>query len=243
MPSSSAKRMKKFIEQLKLNGLYDDYKEKRNEASKRHRQKTKEKTEILPIRMCLKTLDEARQKTRERVQKCRLNKNVVKKVAKKKRNVLEETRNRVRKCRENKKANAFKNQLKNLAYNTDASLRKAVSRVRAALPKNEEKSKAVLMKLSQQYMPSEISTNKKKVVSRPNSGLCPKIKEAVISFYDQVDISSQAPGRKDFVTVLDEDGKKTQVQTKYLMYPIREVYAKFCKEYCLKHFFSEKPKV
>lgn len=54
----------------------------------------------------------------------------------------------------------------------------------------------------------------KKPVSRPNTGLCTSVKEAVVEFYDRVDISSQAPGRKDFVTILDEDGNKTKHQTR-----------------------------
>lgn len=162
MPSSSAIRMKKFIEQLKLKGLYDDYKKKRNEAVKRHREKNKVKTESLQRHLYLKKLDECREKTKQRVRKHRLHKKISQNdttvkhsVSKKKR--IEATRNRVRKSRESKKIKiAVERASSNGTYNTDAALRKATSRVRTTLPKNEEKRKIVLMKLNQQYLPSVI---------------------------------------------------------------------------------------
>lgn len=253
MPSSSANRMKKFIEQLKLKGLYDDYKKKRNEAAQRHREKTKETTESLSKRLYLKKLSECREKTKQRVRKHRLNKKIsqnddnVKQSASKKKRV-EATRERVRKSRENKKIKiAMARSSSNGTYNTDAALRKATSRTRTTLPKNEKKRETVLMKLNQQYLPSLVSSMEKKKITRSNASLSTSVKESVIEFYDRVDISSQAPGRKDFVSVLDEDGNKVKHQTKYLMYPIREVYAKFCKEYGsvpLKRskFFELRPK-
>jgi hypothetical protein len=52
-------------------------------------------------------------------------------------------------------------------------------------------------------------------------------KDLVINFYERDDISRQAPGRKDVVTIRSENGEKTKVQARHLTTTINEVYAMF----------------
>lgn len=52
-------------------------------------------------------------------------------------------------------------------------------------------------------------------------------KDLVRNFYEQDDISHQAPGRKDVVTIRSENGGKTKVQARHLTTTINEVYAMF----------------
>ena len=53
----------------------------------------------------------------------------------------------------------------------------------------------------------------------------------MMKFYQQDDISRQAPGRKDVINVRDKDGQKVKCQTRHLTSLIMETYALFCKEY------------
>ena len=52
-------------------------------------------------------------------------------------------------------------------------------------------------------------------------------KDLVRNFYERDDISRQAPGRKDVVTIRSENGEKTKVQARHLTTTINEVYAMF----------------
>jgi hypothetical protein len=45
----------------------------------------------------------------------------------------------------------------------------------------------------------------------------------VINFYEQDDISRQAPGRKDVVTIRSENGEKTKMQARHLTTTINKV--------------------
>ncbi|KAJ4436013.1 hypothetical protein ANN_18637 [Periplaneta americana] len=61
------------------------------------------------------------------------------------------------------------------------------------------------------------------------SALSPTVVKAVSEFYLRDDISRQAPGRKDAVSVNSEEGK-IKLQIRHLMFPVREAHAIFCNE-------------
>lgn len=149
-----------------------------------------------------------------------------------KRRSVERMNDRVRNYQKKKNAKfAEKAAPSNSAYSSNVSLRKAMSRARVGLPRNEEKRATIVNLLNEQYVPASTSTITEHVSKTLSQGLCPKTKESATAFYERIDISSQAPGRKDFVTVRNDDGTKSKIQTKYLLYPISEVYAKFCHEF------------
>ena len=50
------------------------------------------------------------------------------------------------------------------------------------------------------------------------------------AFYQRDDISHQAPGRKDIVTVRNKDGSKVKVQSRHLTSSVLEVFALFKEE-------------
>ena len=52
----------------------------------------------------------------------------------------------------------------------------------------------------------------------------------VKAFYQRDDISRQAPGRKDIVTVRNKDGSKVEVQSRHLTSSVLEVFALFKEE-------------
>lgn len=53
----------------------------------------------------------------------------------------------------------------------------------------------------------------------------------VLQFYSDSEISKLLPGRKDFVTVRDELGKKTQVQKRLLLFKLKTVHGKFLENH------------
>lgn len=178
----------------------------------------------------MKKYEEFLEKTNQRVQKHRQNRKSLqnaktnKNVTRQLKKVRQQTRNRVRKHRQNRKFLETTDQ--SPAYPNKSSLRKAVSRTQQTLPKSLDKRKEVVKDIYEKYF----DVPKVTIPVKRSSGLDDNIKNAVISCYERPDISQQAPGRKDNVTIKEESGKKTKVQKKYLMFPIDEVYDKFCKE-------------
>lgn len=140
---------------------------------------------------------------------------------------MDSLRDRVRKFRKNLQ---ISNASDEKSYNSYEAERKALSRARKGLPKNEKR-RTIVEKLKQQYSPLSNSALKKKAIARPTKQLCPNVRNAVVEFFNRIDISSQAPGRKGFVTISDDDGNKTKVQTKYPLYPIHRIYEKCCEEF------------
>lgn len=109
------------------------------------------------------------------------------------------------------------------AYGSNLSLYKAVSRAKLALPKSPRKKKAVVRKLAKSF---GIAEDKNKVI-RGTPALINEAKERVIEFYQRDDISCMTPGRKDFINVTNDDGTKSKVQRRYLLYSIRECFELF----------------
>ena len=79
---------------------------------------------------------------------------------------------------------------------------------------------------AQHTTPSSPNTTPK---PSPHNKLSDETIRTVIKFYERDDISRQAPGRKDVVTVRDSDGTKRKMQARHLTSPINEVYGMFIK--------------
>lgn len=202
MALTAAEKMKKRREKLKSEGKYEEYKLKHRLEMKKHREKKKcELAQLSAAKRNAAKLEE-RRKTKLRVAKHRKMK---------------------------EKRQTSQNSDSPVVYKTAGSLAKAVSRVKRSLPKSPRKKKCVIRKLySSVNGATELETSFERSKSS-SLALDPITVDKVKSFYERDDISRQAPGIKDVVTV-KEDGVKEKVQVRHLFSSIRETHALFCSE-------------
>lgn len=74
------------------------------------------------------------------------------------------------------------------------------------------------------------------------------MKQRILDYYVNDENTYTCPGKKDFVSKIDESGKKIFVQKKLLLYTVRDLYLKFLEEYTgnekppsCSYFMSLKP--
>lgn len=139
------------------------------------------------------------------------------------------TRERVRKCRQRQKEKKAKNSSQDQdvsqAYQTPQALGKALGKVSSrVLPQSPRKRKAVVFKLAHAS-----GFLRKKECTRSNRGLPKETVNLVKVFFQLDSISRQALGRKDFVTVR-ENNTKHHIQKRHLLWSLRECYSIFMKE-------------
>ncbi|XP_063381046.1 uncharacterized protein LOC134667550 [Cydia fagiglandana] len=108
---------------------------------------------------------------------------------------------------------------------TPQSLGKAVARARKVLPTCPMKKRLVLEKLLAEC-PKENAE-----LSRGAYGLDGKIINDIHTFYQREDISRQAPGLKDYITVGNERGEKEKIQIRHLYSSVSETYGLFVEEF------------
>lgn len=114
------------------------------------------------------------------------------------------------------------------AYATAASLSRAVSKAKNALPKRPRKKCAVIKRLSNQFKP--LCENNVKVISSHNA-LSKELKDNVSKFYCRDDISRQAPGKKNVIKMTNNETNSTiKVQKHHLYTTVNEVHQVFKKE-------------
>ena len=140
-----------------------------------------------------------------------------------------ETRARVSKHRASKKArNGVPASPHTPPFKSAQSLGRAVSRARRALspalPSTPKRKHAVWQKLINKYGDTTSSAENTPIRS---IAIAKETKDLVRNFYERDDISRQAPGRKDVVTIRSENGGKTKLQARHLTTTINEVYAMF----------------
>ena len=138
-------------------------------------------------------------------------------------------RERVRKCRQRQKEKKAKNSSQDQdvsqAYQTPQALGKALGKVSSrVLPQSPRKRKAVVFKLAHAS-----GFLRKKKCTRGNRGLPKETVNLVKVFFQLDSISRQALGRKDFVTVR-ENNTKHHIQKRHLLWSLRECYSIFMKE-------------
>ena len=142
-------------------------------------------------------------------------------------------RERVRQCRQKNKESlkVISNLLDDVstAYQTPQALGKAVGKVRKHLPSSLRKRKAVVCRFAGMGSPlkfKKIQINK----AEGNESIPDKTKKLVKEFYQLDSVSCQAPGRKDFVSVIVKDEGKKHIQKRHLFCSLKETYAMFVKD-------------
>ena len=128
-------------------------------------------------------------------------------------------RKRVSKFRSKKKSNQQAEGDQSSVYKSRRSLEKAVSRAAKSLPFSPRKKKVVVKHLAEKEGLIKSSAKPRNVTSEETVKI-------VEEFYCRDDISRQAPGRKDYVTVWSKEGK-VKLQKRHMYYTIKETYSFF----------------
>lgn len=116
------------------------------------------------------------------------------------------------------------------SYKKKNTLRKAVSKVKKALPFSPKKKRAVI----RQLLTDDFGTNDDLFVSKTTiirKKFCEETKDKVIQWYESDEVSWQAPGKRDYIKVFDKElKKKIQKQKRFLMMTIDEARALFLEK-------------
>ena len=117
-------------------------------------------------------------------------------------------------------------------YTTVQSLGKAAARARKLLPQCPEKRKVVLKKLLLEVEETNEASCSLNFIKKEHRGsLKSEVVTAIKEFYFREDISRQAPGLKDFITVRKIGKPKEKMQIRHLCTSISETHALFVREY------------
>ncbi|CAF2625344.1 unnamed protein product [Rotaria sp. Silwood2] len=108
-------------------------------------------------------------------------------------------------------------------YKSRQSLGKAIKRAQKSLPKEPNKRITVVRHIAQTLDIIPRTTNQQE---RQQRQLPIELKQAVINFYNRDDISHQMPGKRDHITIKDENGSTT-LQKRILLNSIRGTYELF----------------
>ncbi|CAB4004221.1 Hypothetical predicted protein [Paramuricea clavata] len=191
---------KKRREKLKKEGRYEEYKAKHANTVKKYREKQTLRLESL-------TVEEKDQL------------------------VLERREDRIRKQKSRAKTRTVLSPLGSAqssgkAYCRTSSLNRAVNVVKKSLPARSRKHRNVLWKLADEFGKDEDVATK---ANKHLLSLAAEAIEAVKNFYTSDKISRMAPGKRDVVTIKDQDGKK-KLQNRHLYMSIKETYRVFKDE-------------
>lgn len=104
-------------------------------------------------------------------------------------------------------------------FGSNQALGKAVARSLKNFPNSPSKRKAVVKKLAENYGLIEPVTKPKNILNQDTVN-------AINIFYNRDDISQQAPGKRDYVTIWNQNGKE-RVQKRHLLYTLNEVHTMF----------------
>ncbi|XP_030827949.1 uncharacterized protein LOC115928135 [Strongylocentrotus purpuratus] len=220
MPKFTKKeKQRHYIEKMKRMGKYEEYLKKKAAAMKRCREKQKLRERTLP-KYARKQLErETKEATKKRVAKHR-------------------------KLKKERKAEA-EAEASHGPFKSAMALAKATARAHRimdrVLPDTPKRRIVVSRKLYEKEakqgheLPSASAEKRK---TGP-----PKVSEDTVKviedFYERDDVSRQAPGRKDVVTIWNADGKK-KMQARHLTASIKETYAFFCEIYPEVHVGKSK---
>ena len=85
------------------------------------------------------------------------------------------------------------------AFKSNSALGKATTRVATVLPKSPRKKRTIVPKLFQSYVSPSALPSASGAGTKPShtSTLSEEVVTKVVNFYNQDDVSIQAPGRKD----------------------------------------------
>lgn len=159
----------------------------------------------------------------------------------------ERIRLRVQKCRRKKTVDEVDNRTPEKllgSYASKSTLRKAVFKAKKNLPLSPRKKKAVIRQLIKETFdkPNDIFAVKKQSKPKVSQEDVEKIK----MFYESDEVSWQAPGKRDYISIKNESGKKIKKQRRYLIMGIDEVQRLFMQKYGIKvgrsRFYELRPK-
>ncbi|CAF5166744.1 unnamed protein product [Rotaria magnacalcarata] len=127
---------------------------------------------------------------------------------------------------------ALLNQLRARQKQASKKYRKALKRAVHSLPKDTNKRMMVVQHLAQNL---NIISKTTRQHTRQQRSLSIELKKLAIQFYQRDDITYQLPGKRDYVTVTDDNGESMTLQKRILLYNIRETYQLFVDEYSNKN--------
>lgn len=113
-------------------------------------------------------------------------------------------------------------------YRTTQARGKAIKRAQAHLPASPHKRRCVVESLARD---SGLTIVDSTPVRTSHNAVSEQTKQLVIAFYVSNEISWQAPGRKDCITIWEKDGTgkkiKKILQTRYMLMSLKEAYIIF----------------
>ncbi|GFO14380.1 otu domain-containing protein 5 [Plakobranchus ocellatus] len=112
------------------------------------------------------------------------------------------------------------------AFSTRQAAGKALKKLKQALPSTPRRRKSVIQQLAKEHGVTFIEPHVRKRLFPQRLDT----ENVVKAFFERDDISRQLPGRKDFVTVI-QNGKKERIQKKILLMNVMEAYRLFKEEH------------
>lgn len=227
---TNAERKKKYLDKIKANGQFDEFKKKKNVLEKCRQNRIKNGLEQLPKAVREKTKRLNRAYNRKKVSECR----------QRKKNAMASSEPKAQPSRATYSEQTVGTHSVVGPYNTDSALSKAAAKLKRALPSTSEKKVAAVRKFLRCFKEDEyqqIVCDEKK--SRPTRGIKPDVINLVKSFYEKDDISRISPNMRDCRKFKDPiTGIKESKQIRYLMYRLRDVYSLFLRHIREGNFLS-----
>jgi hypothetical protein len=112
------------------------------------------------------------------------------------------------------------------SFSTKQSKAKALKKVLNVLPVNKDKQVELIQTIAVDLNILKLE----KKIQRTQRSLPVDVKKQIYDYYFRDDISYQAPGKKDTITI-KENGVKKTLQKRYLLYSLRELYQLFMEEH------------
>ena len=139
--------------------------------------------------------------------------------------IREKDRERQKRYREQKKAG--KTTITSPAYKTTSTLTRAIRKAESSLPNSPRKRSQVVQKFFEETCCST-SRSPAKTLARPS--LSQETVTMIENFYEQDDISRQAPGKRDIIVVCTDVWTETR-QRRHLLMTVAEAYKLFREKY------------
>lgn len=227
---TNAERKKKYLDKLKANGQFDEFKKKKNAAEKGRLDRIKNGLELLPKAVREKTKRLNRAYNRKKVAECR----------QRKKNAIASTDPEAQLRQPTHSKQTVGPHIKTGPYKTDSAMSKAAAKLKRALPSTSEKKVAAVRKFLRCFNETEyhqiVCVEKKPTSTRE---IKPDVINLVKSFYQRDDISRISPNMRDCRKFKDPiTGIKELKQIRYLMYRLSDVYSLFLRHIQKGNFMS-----
>lgn len=209
-PLSKAQKNKNYLEKLKKNGKYEEYKQTKAVNRKKLRESKKEEESKLSLNVQKELLESRRIATRDRVRKHRKEK-------------------KERELEERSKGN-----IEEPSYRCPNTLAKAAKKVERVLPLGTTKRSAVLTKVINDLDETEKENIIETITKSNKNSRCSIGKEIgadIREFFERDDISRVSPKIKDVKVYKNaETGIDVLLPTRHMVLTIREAYALFVED-------------